>query len=141
MSYFDANPPVVDLATWKLNGAWTPMVAELVELAASDPAVERVFVNPLIKHALCAQERPAAYWVSKLRPWWGHHDHFHVRLKCPAGSSECQPQPPVPAGDGCDLSLAWWFTNDARTTAATGGKTSHYLAGAALPPHCRDVLR
>jgi penicillin-insensitive murein DD-endopeptidase len=134
-------PPVVDLATQKLNAAWTPMVAELIGLAASDPAVERVFVNPAIKHALCAHQEPGARWLAKLRPWWGHHDHFHVRLKCPAGSGECRPQPPVTDGDGCDLSLAWWFTNDARATAATRRGASHGLAGAPLPAHCRDVLR
>ena len=134
-------PPVVDLATQKLNAAWTPLVAELVELAASDPAVERVFVNPAVKHALCARGDPEARWLAKLRPWWGHHDHFHVRLKCPAGNSECRPQPPVPDGVGCDLSLAWWFTNDARTAAATRSRASHRLAGAPLPGLCRDILR
>ena len=28
---------------------------------------------------------------------------------CPAGQSECGELPPIPAGDGCDASLQWWF--------------------------------
>ena len=31
---------------------------------------------------------------ARLRPWWAHHDHFHVRLKCPADSPQCVPQEP-----------------------------------------------
>jgi len=134
-------PPVVDLETEKLNAAWTPMVAQLIELAASDPAVERIFVNPVIKRALCAHQKPGAHWLAKLRPWWGHHDHFHVRLKCPAGSAECRPQPPVTDDDGCDLSLAWWFTDDAHAEAVKRRQAPHRLAGALVPARCRDILR
>src|SRR5690349_21831 len=47
-------PPVVDLAAGKLNERWGPRVAHLLELAASDPVVDRIFVNPVIKRELCA---------------------------------------------------------------------------------------
>jgi murein endopeptidase len=47
----------------------------------------------------------------------------------------------VPDDDGCDLSLAWWFTNDARAAASERRRASHRLAGAILPARCRDVLR
>jgi hypothetical protein len=30
----------------------------------------------------------------------------------PAGHAGCKPQAPVAAGDGCDQSLAWWFTKE-----------------------------
>jgi penicillin-insensitive murein endopeptidase len=84
----------------------------LLRLAASDPHVDRIFVNPMIKLALCrgygnATENGGG-WLGRLRPWWGHDDHFHVRLACPAGSPLCVPQPPVPPGDGCDASLEDW---------------------------------
>ena len=46
-------------------------------------------------------------------PLWGHNYHFHVRIVCPAGDTACQPQDPVPPGDGCDKSLDWWFTEEA----------------------------
>ncbi|PTT53657.1 penicillin-insensitive murein endopeptidase, partial [Aeromonas sp. HMWF014] len=35
--------------------------------------------------------------------------HFHVRLHCPAGSPDCQPQAPIPPGNGCDAELASWL--------------------------------
>ncbi|HEY1506374.1 MAG TPA: penicillin-insensitive murein endopeptidase [Stellaceae bacterium] len=85
----------------------------LLRLAANDPRVDRIFVNPVIKRALCQGEFSAAVgdrsWLHQLRPWYGHDDHFHVRLACPAGSPDCVRQAPVPAGEGCDASLAWWF--------------------------------
>ena len=37
-------------------------------------------------------------WLRTVRPWWGHHDHLHVRLKCPADSTGCESQPPLAAG-------------------------------------------
>lgn len=27
---------------------------------------------------------------AKVRPWYGHADHIHVRLKCPADSPVCR---------------------------------------------------
>ena len=50
--------------------------------------------------------------MDKVRPWYGHDDHIHVRLKCPANSPHCRKQPPVPGGDGCgDKDLAFWFSD------------------------------
>jgi penicillin-insensitive murein DD-endopeptidase len=85
----------------------------LLRLAATDPRVDRIFVNPVIKRALCQGEFSSTVgdrsWLHRLRPWYAHDDHFHVRLACPAGSADCVPQAPVAAGDGCDASLDWWF--------------------------------
>jgi len=92
---------------------WTPAQAALLQLAARHPEVDRIFVNPLIKQALC-RSRAGSGWLRKLRPWWGHADHLHVRLRCPPGEGRCLSQDPLPAGDGCDTSLAWWFTDEAR---------------------------
>jgi penicillin-insensitive murein endopeptidase len=95
---------------------WSPRVQKLIELAATDPRVDRVFVNAAIKHALCVA-RPKAAWLRKVRPWYAHDDHLHVRLACPVDSPQCKRQEPVPSGTGCDASLKWWFTNDAREEA------------------------
>ncbi len=85
----------------------------LLRLAASDAHVDRIFVHPTIKRALCQGVGGAGdgdrSWLYKIRPWYGHDDHFHVRLSCPAGAPECIGQSPVPPGDGCDASLDWWF--------------------------------
>jgi penicillin-insensitive murein endopeptidase len=80
----------------------------LLKLAASDPRVERVFVHPLVKQALCTAAGPKPAWLQKIRPWWGHDAHFHARLACPEDSPECTAQAPLPPGDGCDA-LAWWL--------------------------------
>jgi penicillin-insensitive murein endopeptidase len=130
---------VVDLQTHKMKRTWGPRVVRLLELAASDPAVDRIFVNPAIKRALCAGPARGAPWMSRLRPWWGHHDHFHVRLKCPPDSPLCHEQDPVPADDGCGTSLAWWFTEDAH---ATQDRREHQEPPRApsLPPECAAML-
>jgi penicillin-insensitive murein endopeptidase len=131
-------PPVVDLTAGKLNERWGPRVGRVLEVAASDPAVDRIFVNPIIKRELCVHAPPNSAWLRKLRPWWGHHDHFHVRLSCPAGSDQCTPQEPLPPDDGCGK-LAWWFSEDARKTREK--KTAEQAAGPPpLPARCREVL-
>jgi penicillin-insensitive murein DD-endopeptidase len=92
---------------------WSQRQVGVLRLAVGFDVVARIFVNPVIKKALCEQF-PEASWLQKLRPWWGHDDHFHVRLRCPAGQTTCQDQDPLPAGDGCGAELAWWFSEEAR---------------------------
>jgi penicillin-insensitive murein endopeptidase len=85
--------------------------SRLLALAAADPRVDRIFVNPTIKLALCRGEAAVGRdraWLHRLSPWWGHDDHFHVRLRCPATSPDCEAQRPVPPGDGCDAALEDW---------------------------------
>ncbi len=74
-----------------------------LKLASLSPEVERIFVNPAIKTYLCSVlDDSELSWLNKLRPWPGHHEHFHVRLRCPEGSSACIPQEAPPPGDGCN---------------------------------------
>lgn len=86
---------------------WSPRVAAVLALAAADERVSRIFVNPLIKRELCQEARGDRAWLRKLRPWWGHDAHFHVRLSCPADSPGCESQPALPDGDGCDEIADW----------------------------------
>jgi len=133
-------PAVFDPKTHAATPAWRPRIAELLALAAGDPAVDRIFVEPGIKKLLC--EAPAtatAPWQARLRPWWAHHDHFHVRLKCPADSPLCEPQPPPP-GDGCGATLAWWFSADAAATRTKKKEAEAVEAEPQLPPACAPVL-
>lgn len=96
-------------------------VRSLLQLTAEQPGVERVFVHPIIKRTLCAEAGSERAWLGKLRPWYGHDDHFHVRLACPADSPQCTPQAPVPAGDGCG-ELDFWFSEAAQKARAQGRK-------------------
>lgn len=133
-------PGVVDVAARRLNPLWRPQIAELLELAAADPRVDRIFVNAVVKREMCAR-RAGAPWLGRLRPWWGHDGHFHVRLRCPAGSRACRAQAPVPAGDGCDATLDWWLGEEARRAAAERRRRPPRAIAAALPAECREVLR
>src|SRR5215472_382467 len=74
--------------------AWTPQHRRLLEAVAREPLVERVFVNPAIKRALCSEGGRERAWMTKIRPWWGHNYHFHVRLTCPSGNPQCHKQSP-----------------------------------------------
>jgi penicillin-insensitive murein endopeptidase len=114
---------------------WSQRQAHVLRLAVSFDVVARIFVNPTIKKALCEQFSGAA-WLQKLRPWWGHDDHFHVRLHCPRGESTCQNQDPLPAGDGCGADLAWWFSEEARQPPPRLARPE-----VELPAACEAVLR
>jgi len=131
---------VVDQKTHATMPAWTPKVPALLALAAGDPAVDRIFVDPGIKKMLCAAPETAkASWQARVRPWWAHHDHFHVRLKCPPDSPLCVPQDPPP-DDGCGASLAWWFSADAAATRTKKKEAQAAEAEPELPPACAAVL-
>lgn len=91
---------------------WTVKHARLLRRAASYPEVARVFVHPTVKRELCAWAGAERTWLRKIRAWYGHHDHFHVRLRCPDASTGCVDQPNPPPGDGCGEELSWWFSDE-----------------------------
>jgi penicillin-insensitive murein endopeptidase len=48
--------------------------------------------------------------MSKIRPYWGHYYHFHIRIACPKGSAGCEGQPSVDDdNDGCGAELTQWL--------------------------------
>lgn len=129
-------PAAVDLRTHAATAVWTSNTVTLLATAAADPAVDRIFVNPAIKRMLCQGPSGKAPWTARIRPWWGHHDHFHVRLKCPEGSPACTPQDPPP-DDGCGASLDWWFSSDAQ---AAREKRKEAGQGPHVPEACNALL-
>jgi penicillin-insensitive murein endopeptidase len=112
----------------------------LLRLAAADPRVDRIFVNPVIKLALCRGFAGATGggtgWLHLLRPWWGHDDHFHVRLRCPDSSPDCEPQKPIPDGDGCDAGLEDWTHHLAPPKAPAEPR-----APKIMPAACQALMR
>jgi len=110
----------------------------LVYRAAQLPGVARVFVAPGIKQSLCAVAWRDRSFLRKVRPWYGHDDHIHVRLACPAGAMSCVDQDPAPPGDGCGTDLDYWFT-DAPYRPSTA-PPSPPLTMADLPRACSAVL-
>ncbi|MDO8937762.1 MAG: penicillin-insensitive murein endopeptidase [Methylicorpusculum sp.] len=117
---------------------WSPAMEQVLETAALMPEVDRIFVNAAIKRELCNKNGPEARpWLKKIRPWWAHDDHFHVRLKCPIDSPNCKAQDPVPNSNGCDASLDWWFSAEAKTPSTVPKKAPAPLR---LPEQCNAVL-
>ncbi|MGO9133539.1 MAG: penicillin-insensitive murein endopeptidase [Methylovirgula sp.] len=121
---------------------WTQDDLAVIRAAAEDPAVQRIFVNAAIKKALCRDATGNRSWLNKVRPFFGHDYHFHVRLACPRGETACQGQDPVPAGEGCDrASLAYWFSPGVlHPVPNPNWKPRPALTLAELPAPCRAVL-
>jgi len=114
---------------------------DLLRLAAEDRRVDRIFVHWQIKKHLCQTVRGERRWLNKIRAWWGHAEHFHVRLACPTDSPACLPQAPLANNDGCGEELDWWLTvaqdkvRDQKP-AEQGGPPRPKM-----PAHCSTVFR
>ena len=123
------------------RSVWTSGHLAIIRAAARDAAVERIFVNAAIKKALCREATGDRSWLHKVRPYYGHNYHFHVRIGCPDGGDACKEQDPAPAGDGCDASLNWWFRDGIlHPRPNPHAKPRPAMTMSALPPECRKVL-
>lgn len=121
---------------------WTTADIAFIRTAAEQPEVERVLVNAAIKKEMCelqGDKHPA--WMDKVRPWYGHNDHMHIRLKCPADSPHCRHQPPVPDTAACGKPLDYWFSDRVlHPKPKKGGKPPKQIMLADLPTACKTVL-
>ena len=126
-----------------VNSSWTPQHHQVLKAAASDPRVARIFVFPGAKVQMCADEKGDRSWLRKIRPWYGHHYHFHVRLSCPKGATGCVNQDPPPAGDGCADARQWQaniLNPPPPNPNAPKRKPKRELLLADLPAQCQSVL-
>ncbi|MDQ2090969.1 penicillin-insensitive murein endopeptidase [Marimonas arenosa] len=127
-----------------VNSSWTRQHHEIIKAAANDKRVARIFVFPGAKVQMCKDEKGNRAWLRKVRPWWGHHYHFHVRLNCPKGARGCVNQDPPPRGDGCKDAQEW--VNNILNppppdpNAPPPKKRREYVL-ADLPRQCVSVLR
>jgi penicillin-insensitive murein endopeptidase len=125
---------------------WTPLHTKLIKRAASYPEVDRIFVHPAIKKVLCEQAGDDRAWLAKVRPWWNHYYHFHVRVTCPPGASDCEPQKPLSGDDGCGEGLTNWYAMLKKAAIAgagppaTGTLRKSSLTMSKLPQECGTVL-
>ncbi len=126
-----------------VNNSWTRAHHEIVKAAAKDPRTARIFIFPGAKVQMCEDEKGDRRYLSKIRPWYGHHYHFHVRLNCPAGARGCTDQSPPPAGDGCADARQWQqniLNPPPPDPTAPKRKPQRELVLADLPAQCKAVL-
>lgn len=126
-----------------VNSKWTAQHHKILRAAAKDRRVARIFVFPGAKVQMCKDERGDRRWLRKIRPWWGHHYHFHVRLACPRGARGCVNQPAPPAGDGCKDAERWVrdiLNPPPPNPNAPKPKPRRELTLADLPRQCAGVL-
>ena len=74
-----------------------------------------------------------------MRPWYGHAEHFHVQIACPADSPECKPPVPPLPNDGCNSELDFWFKESTLQQQPRKAKPALTLAG--LPPACKQIVK
>ncbi|AXI53109.1 penicillin-insensitive murein endopeptidase [Sulfitobacter sp. JL08] len=127
-----------------VNSSWTRAHHEIIKAAAKDKRVARIFVFPGAKVQMCNDEKGNKSWLRKVRPWYGHHYHFHVRLACPKGARGCVDQDPPPAGNGCGDAQKW--VNDILNPPppdpnAKKPKPRREYVLADLPQQCATVLK
>ena len=135
-----------------INSNWTNDHMKVIKIAASDQNVDRIFVTAPAKIYMCENASGDKKWLQKIRPFWGHNFHFHVRLKCPIGSKVCKIQKPTvnslsKGGNGCDKTLIWWITDALKpvkvnpdTAKKKARKHPRHFTMAELPQQCTDVL-
>lgn len=121
---------------------WTPDHLAVIKAAAQDREVQRIFVNAAIKKAICRDAAGDRSWLTKVRPYYGHDYHFHVRLACPQGEEACRDQDPAPPGDGCDASLAYWFSDPVLhpRPPKTPPRPKPPITMAQMPTECKNIL-
>ncbi len=130
---------------YKINKkTWTDGHGKLLRRAASYPEVARIFVHAAIKKQLCEWATGDRSWLRKVRPWYGHHYHFHVRLACPDDNKGCRDQSAPPPGDGCGAELSNWLKPRPKpkkpVKPAKPPKKKPPITLSALPRECRVVL-
>jgi penicillin-insensitive murein endopeptidase len=96
---------------------WTEAHGRLILRAASYSQIERVLVHPAIKKALCENKAFPREHLRKVRPYWGHHYHMHIRMFCPKDSPGCTPQGEVGTDDGCGKEVDDWIARFKRIYA------------------------
>jgi penicillin-insensitive murein endopeptidase len=138
---------MVDSKRLRASKAFSSSEIQILQHFASLPEVDRILVHFTLKRELCrrfgapdAGSSNTGEWIRKIRPWFGHDRHFHVRIRCPAGSPLCKDGEPIPAGNGCDSTLDWWWSDEARQDE---GKNLHRQQSPVmpeLPAACSQLL-
>lgn len=67
---------------------WDDKNIDVLGVCAEFKIVSNIYAHPLIVKKFCERVKELDIknesWVAKVRPWYGHVDHYHVRLNCPS---------------------------------------------------------
>lgn len=113
---------------------WNKDHEQLLLLVVMDERVDRVFVTPPIKKFFCQTGLEEKY-LKKIRPWWGHKDHVHVRLSCSSKDVSCHSQDEIESTD-CGENLDWWFGDGPNKTLREVISKKKDIV---LPKECSEV--
>ena len=123
---------------------WTEKHARLILRAASFSEVDRIFVHPGIKKAMCERKDLDRKHLGKVQPYWGHHYHMHIRMTCPPESDGCTNQSSRPNDDGCGQEIEHWMKMVRKPPAPPGTpkpSPKALLTLDHLPADCKLVLQ
>jgi penicillin-insensitive murein endopeptidase len=126
---------------------FTEFHAALIRRAASYPEVERIFIHPGIKKAMCEESGVDRRDFHKIRPYFGHYYHMHIRISCPPGSSNCKAQASTGDDDGCGAEVDGWIARMKRrakpepveAAPKTPPKAPRQITLDDLPTECTEV--
>ena len=125
-NYVDLNPR-----------QWHDIYAQQLMWFAGQAETERIFVNAAIKKRLCEQF-PNDPRLARLRPWFFHDDHFHLRLKCPEGEVSCVPQKPADGIECDEKDLQGWFAPEVIAKFTTPSTPQPFDVD--LPIECKTLI-
>lgn len=133
-------PMVTDRPYLAITPNFTAQQAQLIRMAAESPGVERLFVSAGMKRAMCQSAGSDRAWLQKVRPWYEHTGHMHVRLTCPEGQPDCSSGAPLPPGDGCGADLARWLVPPKPQPEPPPAAAPKSFAVPMMPAACADVM-
>jgi len=131
-------PSMVNPKKMEVNHNFGNAEKKLLRTFAESPDVDRILVNYAIKRELCRKNAKEP-WILKIRPWFGHDHHFHVRMNCRPDDRLCRSGDPIPPGNGCDASLAWWWSEERKKDEAKNLDRQANPVMPKLPPECAPL--
>ncbi len=105
-------------------------------------------MHPPIKKALCGWATGNRSWLAKVRPYYGHTYHFHIRMRCPSENPGCTNQPSSGTrrrnrlwpGTFLLVSDKPWAPEKPPPKKKPPAETSEPLLLSNLPSDCRGLL-
>jgi penicillin-insensitive murein endopeptidase len=119
--------------------SFSQQTRELLRQFAERDETDRILVHFSIKRELCRKNANAP-WIRKIRPWYGHDHHFHVRIRCAPQDSLCKSGEAIPEGNGCDASLDWWWSEEARAEEKKNAEKRSTPTMPELPSECSKII-